>query len=292
MKDVQRIKVAEIPIDIEMGDSQFFNDRFSEYLAAEDGPAQMRISARTVESFTPPKGEEILKIRRTTVLALEDGRRCHYQYDTKREQYFQMCLYRPDFSESEITLAEFLHGDNLSAAECEHAYIAFDFASRLGYLGGAVLHGSAIAYKGRGVIFSAPSGTGKSPHTGLWKQCFGEDVVHVNDDKPALRFDGDTIYMYGTPWSGKTDLNTNVRVPLHAVVFVQRGEQNSMRRLELTESMYYLQSQVIQPYHDAQIGSDLIDRMIQVATSVPVYLLTCNMDPEAAHVAREALFGE
>lgn len=289
---MRRIVVAEMPIDIQMEDVAFFDKRFAAYLSENDAPAQLRITSRTAPQIIPPVGEQIMKVRNTTVLRMEDGRYCHVQYDPKREIYYQMCVYRPDFSESDIQLAIPKEDSGLTDADFEHAYIGFDFASRLGVLGGAVLHGSAIAYKGRGVIFSAPSGTGKSTHTGFWKQCFGEDVIFVNDDKPALRFEQEAVYMYGTPWSGKTDLNTNIRVPLHAVVFVERGEKNAVRRLALTESIYYLQSQVIQPYHDAKVGSALIDRMIEVATRVPVYMLTCNMDPEAAYVARAAVFAD
>ena len=287
---MKRIVVAEIPIDIQMGDTAFFERRYAAYFSENDAPAQLKITSCTVPKITPPKGKEIMRVRNTTVMELEDGRRCHVQYDPKRELYYQMCLYRPDFSEVEIQMAIPEKGDVLTDADFEHAYIGFDFANRLGALGGAVLHGSAIAYKGRGVIFSAPSGTGKSTHTGIWKQCFGDDVIFINDDKPALRFEQEAVYMYGTPWSGKTALNTNMRVPLHAVVFVERGEKNAVRRLDLTESIFFLQTQVIQPCHDAEIGSALIDKMIEVATRVPIYMLTCNMDSEAAYVARAAVF--
>ncbi len=289
---MQRLKVAEVTIDMEMTDTDFFNRRYAAYFAPADGEAQMRIATHVVPEIVPPQGETVLELRSTKVVALPDGRRCHYQYSRKHEQYYQMCCYTPDFSDVDISLNIPDESTDIPFAEFEHAYSGFDFANRIGYLGGAVLHGSAIAYKGRGVIFSAPSGTGKSTHTALWKQCFGEDVVHINDDKPALRFRDDGVVMYGTPWSGKTDLNTNQCVPLHAVVFVERGEENSLRRMDATESMLHLQSQVVQPYHDAHIGSVLIDRMITVAETVPVYLMTCNMDPEAALTARRVLFDE
>ncbi len=288
---MQRLLVANVPIDMEMQDSAFFERRYAAYFAEKNEPAQMHITSRIVPEIVPPEGKPVMQVRSTTVVELPDGRRCHYQYDRKRERYHQLCCYQPDFSEVDISLAPPTE-QGFPFAEFEHAYTGFDFAARLGVLGGAVLHGSSIAYKGRGVIFSAPSGTGKSTHTGLWKQAFGDDVVYINDDKPALRFEGETIQVYGTPWSGKTDLNTNISAPLHAVVFVERGENNAVRRLDLTESIFYLQSQVIQPYHDGDIGSMLIDRMITVAQTVPVYLLTCNMDIEAAHVARKAIFSE
>ncbi len=288
---MQRLLVAGLPIDMEMGDVAFFYERYPAYFAPADSAATMRITVSTAEDIQPAHGEEVLRFRNVTVVKLPDGKYCHYMHYKNPDKLFQSCVYQPDFSETNTVIA----GDQLEglrAGDWEHSYAGFDFACRLAVLGGAVLHGSAIAYKGCGVIFSAPSGTGKSTHTGLWKKCFGDDVEHINDDKPALRFEKDGIQMYGTPWSGKTSLNLNKHVPLHAVVFVTRGEQNALRRLDFTESMCHLQSQVVQPYHDAKVGSILADRMIELAQRVPVYVMTCTMEEDAAYTARNALFGE
>ena len=286
-----RIKVAEMPIDIEMSDAEFVQKRLVPYAAENDEPAQMRIVSRTVEKLQLPEGEHVRTIRHSKILRLPDGRLCHSSYYPKGDCYYQMTYYTEDFSDVEIEVCP-LPNTDWRGIDVEYAYTGFDFANRLSYLGGAVLHGSAIAYKGEGVIFSAPSGTGKSTHTTLWKQCFGEDVVFVNDDKPALRFDDQAVWMYGAPWSGKTDLNTNVRVPLKAIVAVQRAEENSIEQLPFTEAMVYIRNELVQPYHDEKIGEKLVDRMIQLAQTVPVYLLKCNMDPQAAFVARRGIFGE
>ncbi len=288
---MQRLLVAGVPIDMTMNDVAFFNERYSAYFASADGDAAMRMTVSTADNIQPTEGKELLRFRNVTVVELPDGKRCHYMYYKNPDRLFQSCVYKPDFSETNTVVARD-QLDGMSEGAWEHSYAGFDFACRLAALGGAVLHGSAIAYKGRGVIFSAPSGTGKSTHTGLWKKCFGDDVEYINDDKPALRFEKDEIRMYGTPWSGKTSLNLNKHVPLHAVVFVTRGEHNSLRRLDFTESLCNLQWQVVQPYHDAEIGSGIADRMIELAQRVPVYVMTCNMEDDAAYTARNALFGE
>ncbi len=286
-----RIKVAEMPIDIEMSDADFMRDRLLPYAAENDEPAQMRLVCKTVEQLQLPEGEHLRTIRSATILRLPDGRLCHASYYPKDEQYYQISCYTEDFSDVEITVCP-VPSEEWRGIDFEYAYSGFDFANRLSYLGGAVLHGSAIAYKGEGVIFSAPSGTGKSTHTSLWKQCFGDDVVFVNDDKPALRFKDGKTMMYGAPWSGKTDLNTNICVPLKAIVAVQRGEENSIEQLPFTDALGYIRNELVQPYHDEKLGEKLVDAMIYLAQSVPVYLLKCNMDPQAAFVARRGIFDE
>lgn len=66
-----------------------------------------------------------------------------------------------------------------------------------------LFHCSAVALDGQAYLFTAPSGTGKSTHTRLWREVFGERAVMVNDDKPLIQVREDAIYVCGTPWNGK-----------------------------------------------------------------------------------------
>ena len=50
-----------------------------------------------------------------------------------------------------------------------------------------MVHASAIVYQNQGILFSAPSGTGKTTHTKLWEQ-FDSSAFILNDDSPILRF--------------------------------------------------------------------------------------------------------
>ena len=64
---------------------------------------------------------------------------------------------------------------------------------------GLVIHSSSIAFRDKGIIFTAPSGAGKSTHVNLWEQTFGREVTVVNDDTPAIRFINDVPMLSGTP---------------------------------------------------------------------------------------------
>lgn len=73
-----------------------------------------------------------------------------------------------------------------------------------------LFHCSAVAVDGEAYLFTAPSGTGKSTHTRLWRERFGERAVMINDDKPLIRMEEGTFYVYGTPWNGKHHLSVNL----------------------------------------------------------------------------------
>ena len=85
--------------------------------------------------------------------------------------------------------------------------VAYMESSRLFYRAllendGFYLHASAVCVDGRAYLFSGPSGMGKTTHTRLWQQIFGEKAQVINDDKPALRCLEGIWYAYGTPWCG------------------------------------------------------------------------------------------
>ena len=153
-----------------------------------------------------------------------------------------------------------------------------------------LMHGSCIAVDGEAFLFTAKSGTGKSTHTRLWRQLFGDRAVMVNDDKPLIRAAKNGAIAYGTPWDGKHRLSTNIAVPLRAVCILERAEKNSIRRITAGEEYPMLLQQIYRPLDpDAMKKTvELIDRL---TASVDLWKLGCNMDPEAAEVASAAMKG-
>lgn len=151
-----------------------------------------------------------------------------------------------------------------------------------------LFHGSVIAVDGIGYLFTAKSGTGKSTHTRLWREYFGERAVMVNDDKPLLRITDSGVTAYGTPWDGKHRLSTNIAVPLKGICILTRDTTNHIE----PEEPHALYPLIVQQTNRS-LSADgmkqtlsLIDRMLNV---VPVYRLGVNMDIEAARVAYEGM---
>ena len=153
-----------------------------------------------------------------------------------------------------------------------------------------MFHGSCIAVDGVGYLFTAKSGTGKSTHTRLWRELLGVKAVMVNDDKPLIRMTGEGAVIYGTPWDGKHRLSSNIAVPLKAVCILERAEENAIHPITADEAYPMLLQQVYRPMDRMAMNTTLtlIDRL---AVSVNLWRLDCNMDPEAARVAYEAMKG-
>ncbi len=94
-----------------------------------------------------------------------------------------------------------------------------------------LFHGSVIAVDGVGYLFTAKSGTGKSTHTRLWREYFGDRAVMVNDDKPLLKITETGVTVCGTPWDGKHRLSNNITVPLKAICVLNRDERNHIEKV-------------------------------------------------------------
>lgn len=146
-----------------------------------------------------------------------------------------------------------------------------------------LFHGSVIAVDGIGYLFTAKSGTGKSTHTRLWRELFGERAVMVNDDKPLLHIAG-TVTAYGTPYDGKHRLSSNIAVPLKAVCILTRAAENHIEPITKADAYAMLVQQAYRPADMAALAKTmtLIDKL---ANTVKLYRLGCNIDISAAQVA-------
>ena len=167
--------------------------------------------------------------------------------------------------------------------DCEYMCLGCEFYEALLNFGGFMLHSSGVVYNNEGFVFSAPSGTGKSTHTQLWLKRFEGSYI-INDDKPAIKITDDGFYVYGTPFSGKTDLNVNVGVPLKGICILERGETNEIDIVSTDEALFGILNQTIRP-NDEENMDKLLNTIDKLIKSVPVYRLKCNMDISAAETA-------
>lgn len=283
--------IAGVPMRIQSAHPEWAKERYAAYVREDDRSSLMDIYVRLEDEIACPEGTLVEKVKAATILQLPDGRHCRYSYDPEG-RIFLATYYKDDYSEVEIHLLRSQNHPYFSNQEWEYSLTGFAFQDRLTVLGQGIIHASSLAWRGQGVAFSANSGTGKSTHVGLWRERFGDEVTVVNDDKPAIVFEEDKPMLCGTPWSGKTALNSNLKVPLRAIVFIERGAENSIRRLDVMDSYFYLCSQIARPYYDASVGEKMIEFAERLLATVPIYCLTCNISHEAVETVVNELFPE
>ena len=149
-----------------------------------------------------------------------------------------------------------------------------------------LLHSSAVCLDGEAYLFTAPSGTGKSTHTRLWRECFGERAFMINDDKPIIRHKDGVFTVYGTPYDGQHHLSRNTSAPIKAICVIERAKENTIRRLNNAEAISALLAQTLLPADEGKMDKllSLIERLFE---AVPVYKLGCNISADAVKTAYE-----
>lgn len=286
---MMKLSVAGIPIRVESAHPEWAAQRFAAYIREDDRPSEVDLRFTLVDEIPCPEGEVVQTLMAATVLKLPDGRYFRYTLNPDNE-IFLASYFDREYKQVDTYLRRDQKHPHLSNLDWEYMQVGYSFQDRLAVLGGGVLHSSSLAWRGNGLAFSADPGTGKSTHVGLWCQRFGDEVTIINDDKPAIVFEGETPYLCGTPWSGKTALNNNERVPLKAIVFIERGQENSIRRLDFIESYGRLASQVARPFYDIEVGERLTVFMERLLATVPIYCLRCNISTEAVETVAKEIF--
>ena len=182
-----------------------------------------------------------------------------------------------------------LYGGKLSYTALEYMESGRQFHAALLNHSGIHFHASAIAYEGKAYLFSADSGTGKSTHTRLWQQLFGEEAKVFNDDKPPLRYLDGAWYAYGAPWCGKDHININMKVPVAAICFLKQAPENRIRRLSQAEAVSRIISQTIRKFKKVERMDLMLSHVEKIVREIPIFELENRPEPAAAQLSYETM---
>lgn len=154
-----------------------------------------------------------------------------------------------------------------------------------------LIHSSTIVHQNRAVLFLGESGTGKSTHTRLWLNHI-PDAHLLNDDSPVIAAEEQGVFVYGSPWSGKTHCYHQLRFPLAAAVRLSQAPYNKIHRLSMVEAFSSLQPSFPPALAQDERYLDLmVDMLSEVLLQVPVFHLECLPDEAAAWTSHDAIFG-
>ena len=152
---------------------------------------------------------------------------------------------------------------------------------------GFQLHASVIQWQGRGILFCAPSGTGKSTQAGLWRQYAGAEIL--NGDRGILRPCGDGYRVYGSPYAGTSGIYRNQFSKVSAVVTLSQAPENALAFLSQLQAFQRLYRETTIPAWDEESVDAISQMLAQFVQDVPVYHLACRPDREATEILKAVL---
>lgn len=156
--------------------------------------------------------------------------------------------------------------------------------------GGVILHSSYILHNGEAILFTAPSGTGKSTQASLWERYRGAEVI--NGDRSVIMPGEDGMMVYGLPFSGSSGICKNVSAPLKAIVCLSQAKENqllTLKGLRAFRSIWEGCNLCRWNEQEVELASNVVMVLLD---RVPVYHLACRPDAEAVDTLYQALYQE
>ena len=145
-----------------------------------------------------------------------------------------------------------------------------------------MIHASAVE-RGQleGYAFLGKSGTGKSTHSQLWLKYLNNFTL-LNDDNPAIRIVGDNeVYIYGTPWSGKTSCYRNVRVLLKGIVRLRQAQFNKFYIKQNVDAFIQLLPSCSGIRWNRMLFNNMINTIEAILKCIPIGVLDCQVNKQA-----------
>lgn len=174
-----------------------------------------------------------------------------------------------------------------STFQMEHVLSGMMMESRLLANDRLILHASVIRRKNHVILFSAPSGTGKSTQAELW--CQNADAEILNGDRVLIRCDGDELLACGLPFAGTSAICKDFSHPIRAIVVLRQGTENRAEAMQPMEAMKCLLSQIsLQRWNqrDLEAAIRLTERLI---AELPIYRFSCLPEKSAVEYLQQVL---
>lgn len=151
------------------------------------------------------------------------------------------------------------------------------------------LHSSFVLYKDKALVFTGPSGIGKTTQAELWRDFQG--ALIVNGDACLLRRMEDGWHAFGTPVHGSSPYCENREAPLSALVVLKQGKENRLERLDAFSALSECLPEFYRPRMDPETEDTFWKAADSLFREIPVYKLTCRPDRKATELVKETIFG-
>lgn len=146
--------------------------------------------------------------------------------------------------------------------------------------GRVMLHSCSILYNEKLWAFSAPSGTGKSTHCGLWNKLYGTPVI--NGDLNLIGMENGVPYVYGTPWCGTSGIADTKKYKLGGIVLLKQGPKNRLETLSNEQKILLVQQRLVTSVWDENMLDETLSIVSQIVSDIYVKRYYCTKEDDAA----------
>lgn len=274
--------MAGLTLQLEADREMAVGKAFEPFLTASDA-ADLQLVLRQVSTL-PPIPE--------AVLHAETGSRVHP--DGKGGSFRSFCdpltdagTYAVAYNTHRGVQVEYLEAGGYRFTDLQSAFYHLDLAQLLLSRRRLCIHAACVQTALGGILFSGPSGIGKSTQAKLW--CEHRGAVQINGDRPILSREEDGWRAWGSPYAGSSRCHVNAGCPVSAIVMLRRADRCHGRRLDAREAFRAVWSGLTLPRWDAAAMETALDLAAALAAEVPVWEFGCTPDAEAVAYLEQLL---
>lgn len=196
-----------------------------------------------------------------------------------------VCVYRKDFSEVILYINERKYPGMIR--RISKVLQLLPMRQLLTYFRTLMLHSSRILIDGKALLFSAPSGTGKTTQAKLWKKYEGAEIL--SNDRTLLKEQDGIIFTDSYPVDGDEPIERSVRSPLGAIVILRQSDENTIFRLSNFKAIKYLMEETIADAWNMKQLNEIKMLWLDLLERISVYMLECRPDQEAVNLLNDRL---
>lgn len=264
-------QIAGIPLQVEGQSRWMYQDHgvLTPFLLTEEAPPAFTLEWEVVEELPKPKGDLVLQKpdKRVYREAAEQISYIGAVEDSPEGAYMQVCR-REGHSHARVLRSKIPGGITPKVV-----LRAMDAPYLLAKNRGFLLHASHIRYGDEAIVFTAPSGVGKSTHAQLWMDNRGAELI--NGDRVAIRVETDGIYAYGVPFTGSSKVGKWAKLPLRAIVRLRQAPLDTVQPLQGFQAFRQIWEGCSVNFWN-KVTLELTSRaVLDTVSAVPVYELAC-----------------
>ena len=246
-------------------------------------PWDFEIECQIVQELPLPKGNCVYKAPGKRVYAWEEEQITYVGAVEHSMDRARSCVIRSgQKSRAFFKEKEFVQGipigSVLELLEAEHLAVV---------KGGFLLHASCVEYEGAAIVFTGPSGIGKSTQADLWKT--HKNATIINGDRIMLLPTEQDCLAMGIPFCGSSGIRENKILPLATVIRLEQAPDIRIRNLSGLEAFRLIWGEcTLQTWNRGEITGcmDAIERLVN---QKKVFHLSCTPDIRAVEAVEVLL---
>lgn len=276
--------IAGLGIGIHTPWEEIFSKEFAPFATSET-EAGWQVYFEKKDRLSKTYGEKVFESHAFSIYKNEDGTYQRRFHDARKGDNEYAVVYTE--SENRRIFIECLTERLCHFGDSRKDFFHIGWEKILIHEGRMILHSACVDTPLGGILFSGPSGIGKSTQAGLW--CEHAQAKLINGDRPVLYKAEEGWKACGSPYAGSSKCHLNEKCDIRAIVMLKQSEKCSIRKLAMSEAFRKVFEQTTVNSWDEIYVAKVCDLVMELVGEIPVYELSCTKDQEAVNLLMHEL---